>query len=490
MSSRRLILYGGAVILGVFLGSLLFLWRINGLSAAWNHQALKGAEPTEALEPLDPLFPQPDKTRYTMSLSLDVDRMSLTGQSRITTINTSGKKLGQLWLAAYPNIFRHPNTTPIPLNNYAGNFVPGYIEFTHAVVNGKPAVIGNQNVSVQLDLEESIAKEAAITIELNWKLHLPPVAYRLGYQQGVFMLGNFYPYLQVYNRQGWHHPPEVKFGDPFCQAAADYTVAITLPGGYEVVAGAELKNRMSDSRGNETWVFTSDKARDFALAAFLPGYQKEVRMVGETEIQVWGQSSTVKETADQAAAVLSYYQQIFTPYPRPQLKLVEVPMEGFMGMEYDGLLFLSHRAMDPNYSKEQRSRLVAHEIAHQWWYGLVGNDQALEPWLDEGLASWSARLFARHQGERVSASGNSSRQLNWPLAAFVSREQYMDAVYDGGDWFWQQLEKKVGHERLLKGLNFYLEEYSGQVASTGDMFSALMRAGVDEKVLYDCWQQR
>jgi len=489
LRSRRLVVYGGAVILGVVLGSLLFLWRSDSMdNLVWGQRP--PANDVQVLEPLDPLFPHPDKTKYTMSLSLDVEHMSLVGNSRITTVNTSGRRLSQLWLTAYPNIFRHQGTTPVPLVAYEGNFAPGYLEFTGASVNGQPAVVGNQYVSVQLDLTEAIAKDAAVMVELEWVLHLPPVAYRLGYQEGVFMLGNFYPSLQIYNRQGWHHPPEVKFGDPFYTAAADYTVALTVPGGYEVVAGSELINRMSDDRGMETWVFSSTQARDFAFTAFLPGYRMESRQVGETQVQVWGQSQSLAATAEQAARVLTYYQQIFTPYPHKELKLVEVPMQGFVGMEYDGLIFLSDRALAASYGDEQRSRLVAHEIAHQWWYALIGNDQALEPWLDEGLASWSAELYARNQGLSSSSASNYSRQFAWPLTAFSSREQYLGAVYSGGQWFWQEVEKQVGQPKLLKGLNAYLKAYSGQVASTGDMFSTLMQAGVDRQVLYNSWQRR
>jgi aminopeptidase N len=165
-------------------------------------------------------------------------------------------------------------------------------------------------------------------------------------------------------------------------------------------------------------------------------------------------------------------------------------MEGFMGMEYDGLIFLSDRAMAASYGAQQRSQLVAHEIAHQWWYALVGNDQAAEPWLDEGLASWSADLYLRSQGQVGASVGKSSQQLAWPLTAFSSREQYMAAVYSGGEWFWYQVEKKAGQSQLLKGLNDYLKAYSGQVASTGDMFSSLMQAGVDSQIMHSSWQRR
>lgn len=488
--SRRYLIYGGAVILGVMLGSLLFLWRSNALVQVWGQPPNK-VEPRQVLEPLDPLFPSPDKTSYTMALSLDVEHLTLVGRTHIKTVNTSGGRLNQLWLTAYPNIFRHKDITPVPITAYEGNFAPGYLEFTGAYVNGKAVVVGNQNVSVQLDIGEAIKPDAPVEVDLAWILHLPPVAYRLGYQQGVFMLGNFYPSLEMYNRQGWHHSPEVKFGDPFCFAAADYTVALTVPGGYQVVAGADLINRLSDDRGMETWIFASNQARDFAFAAFLPGFNMEKRQVGNIEVQVWGKSqAALASTANVAAKVLSYYQEIFTPFPHKQLKLVEVPMQGFMGMEYDGLIFLSDRAMSASYSPEQRSHLVAHEIAHQWWYALVGNDQALEPWLDEGLSSWSAQLYARKQGEAVGSAKQSSRQMAWPLTAFTSREQYMTAVYNGGDWFWQQVENQVGQPKLLRGLQAYLQACAGQVASTGDMFSALMQAGVDRDVLYSCWQRR
>jgi hypothetical protein len=107
---------------------------------------------------------------------------------------------------------------------------------------------------------------------MQWTLHIPPIPYRLGYQQGMFIMGNFYPFLEMYDQQGWHHAAEVKFGDPFSLSSANYTVSISLPGAYQVITGSELVNRNSDDNGTETWFYKSTKARDFAFAAFLPGY--------------------------------------------------------------------------------------------------------------------------------------------------------------------------------------------------------------------------
>jgi len=83
----------------------------------------------------------------------------------------------------------------------------------------------------------------------------------------------------------------------------------------------------------------------------------------------------------------------FAPYPYDSLSVVET--ESPDGQEYDGLVFLSSDFYD-QYGGSNRSNMVSigvHEIAHNWWFGLVGNDQALEPWLDEALSVYSERIF-------------------------------------------------------------------------------------------------
>ena len=93
---------------------------------------------------------------------------------------------------------------------------------------------------------------------------------------------------------------------------------------------------------------------------------------------------------------LEFYSQLFAPYPHSTIAAVEADFVD--GMEYDGLYFLGkdYYAIHNQKMADFLVAIAAHETAHQWWYGLVGNDQALEPWLDEALCTYSEYLFYEH----------------------------------------------------------------------------------------------
>jgi aminopeptidase N len=92
------------------------------------------------------------------------------------------------------------------------------------------------------------------------------------------------------------------------------------------------------------------------------------------------------------AASLRLYSDIYGLYPYTELDVVEAPL-GFRGMEYTGLILIGSDLYDDQ--REYLTFLVAHETAHQWWYSVVGNDPYLHPWLDEGLAEYSAFDYYR-----------------------------------------------------------------------------------------------
>ena len=99
-------------------------------------------------------------------------------------------------------------------------------------------------------------------------------------------------------------------------------------------------------------------------------------------------------------------------------------------MEYSGMIFLSEDIFAPEYGEQRRAFLVAHEVAHQWWYDMVGNNQLEEPWLDEGLANWSARQYLKtveyrsHQNQ-----SKTSTQFKSGLEDMASKSCYPETVY-------------------------------------------------------------
>ncbi len=164
-----------------------------------------------------------------------------------------------------------------------------------------------------------------------------------------------------------------------------------------------------------------------------------------------------------------------------------VEADFYDGMEYDGLYFLS-RAFYNLYSGQPTDYLVAiaaHETAHQWWYGVVGSDQANEPWLDEALCTYTERLYSEHYSPSALSwwwdyRVNYYHPTGWvdtsvynPQGTLQTYQDYRNAVYLNGAHFFEDLRKAVGDDAFFAFLKDYATRYAGQVALSSDFFALL-----------------
>jgi aminopeptidase N len=151
-------------------------------------------------------------------------------------------------------------------------------------------------------------------------------------------------------------------------------------------------------------------------------------------------------------------------------------------MEYDGLFFIG-RDFYTAYDGTKLNNLVdlaIHETAHQWWFGLVGNDQALQPWLDEALATYSEKLFYEKNYPAITAWQAFRIDIHSPTGWIDmdvyhagSFRSYANAVYLRGSQFLQALRDRVGDVAFLNFLKDYANQMAGKTATTKDFFRIL-----------------
>jgi aminopeptidase N len=153
------------------------------------------------------------------------------------------------------------------------------------------------------------------------------------------------------------------------------------------------------------------------------------------------------------------------------------------GMEYDGLFFLG-RGFYNTYNHQPDDYLIAitvHETAHQWWYGLVGNDQAIEPWLDEALCTYSEAIFYEQYYPQSLASWWARRihfyqptgYIGQPIYAYGGFVAYRDAAYLRGAQFFEALRRQIGDEAFFAFLKDYATQGAGQIVTRQDFFDIL-----------------
>jgi len=311
-----------------------------------------------------------------------------------------------------------------------------------------------------------------------------------GYFDNVLVLDEFYPVIPAYDDGGWNVEDPPPNGDLTHFDASFYVVRATAPAALTVVASGVEVGRERDT-DNQTLTFAAGPARDFYLAAS-DRYTVISETVGETTVN----SYAFPERADGAQLALQYavdalhsFNARFGVYPYTEFDVVSTPMQA-MGIEYPGIVGIALNLYDPDEevlglpSQIMLEGAVAHEVAHQWFYNVVGNDQVDEPWLDEAVVQYVTALYyldasgeGAAQGFRESWYGRWDRvdradiSIGMPAAAYGDGE-YGAIVYGRGPLFIAALAERLGQEAFDEFLRDYYQSHKWAIG-TGDAFKEL-----------------
>lgn len=189
----------------------------------------------------------------------------------------------------------------------------------------------------------------------------------------------------------------------------------------------------------------------------------------------------------------------FGAYPLAELEIVQGAMTQFLGMEYPGVVLIEQELYESNGRGLETT--VAHELAHQWWYSQVGSDAQGEPWLDEGLASYSQVLYYEATGDTRQALAELDGFRNTYRQARSSRRDaplgsppqnlagiYVPIVYAKGGLFFHALRGQIGEEafgRFLQG--YYAAGRYGEVSGPDLLRAAENACGCELDPLYRDW---
>ena len=358
----------------------------------------------------------------------------------------------------------------------------------------KIAGVGWLNNLLYVPLPQALEPGQQTAVEISYDLLLPaqsafngPRPVPFGYTARQSNLVDWYPFTPPYvPGQGWLAHPNGFYGENLVSEVADFEVHLTLSGNQTGLVVAASAPEQPEGAGTR---YELKQARSFALS-FSPDYQVSRQYVGSVEIRSYAFTphAAAGETAGQVTAEsVGLFQELFGSYPHTTLSVVEADF--LDGMEYDGLYFLSKGFYNlaSGSSADYLTAIAAHETAHQWWYGLIGNDQAMEPWLDEALATYSERLYyERLHPESLDwwweyrvlyyhPNGWVNSNIYDQIGQADSYEQYRNAVYLNGAVFLEEIRKQVGDEAFLAFLKDYAKEHRGRIASGQDFFTVLAR---------------
>lgn len=455
-------------------------------------------------EPIPTLPPPSDDTpQIRLQAEMDYAQHIVTVEETITYTNRSSDSLNELLLMVEPN-------------RYDGTFHLNRLQINGEEVESQVNMVEINQMRLPLDAPLLPGKK--VQLQIAYQLSLPkpvptansrPVPF--GWTERQTNLVDWYPFIPPYRSgSGWLAHPPGYFGEHLVYEASDFEVILTIkdnaslqttaqnpadgetpPAGITIAASAPAQ-KLEDG----SYRFQLQKARSFALS-FSHAVTVRSRQVGD--ITVYSYTFPIHTAAGEAALEttaqsLELYQRLFSPYPHSSLSVVEADF--LDGMEYDGLIFLSNGFYNlyQGTPTEYLTAIAAHETAHQWWYGIVGNDQAMEPWLDESLCTYSEKLyyenivpqalnwwwtyridFFKPQG----VINGSIYSYSYTANAY---EAYRNAVYLNGAKFLEDLRKAIGDAAFFQLLQTYAAENSQQIATTRsflDRISSVSQENVD-----------
>jgi len=433
----------------------------------------------EATSAPSPSFAIP--TWYDLDATLDYYQHSLSVTEVINYVNYTPGALNDLLLIVEPN-------------RWAG----GFSLLSLAWENGEDITQYElEDDQLLISLPQDLASGDGLSLKINYALQFPEIAppsgterpQPYGYTLRQTNIVDWYPYIPPYQPgEGWLVHKHCWFGEHQVFDVAVFRVMLTLA---EPVQDLVIAASAPAEQDGDTYIYHLEVGRTFALSAS-DQYQVQQTAAGDVTIYSYSfpyDQYSGQEVLQNTADALQLYSQLIMPYPHTTLSIVEADF--LDGMEYDGLYFLSHGFYDlyDGTSKGYLTFIAAHETAHQWWYGLVGNDQALEPWLDEALCTYMEKIFYENiYAEYPIDTGQSLVDWWWyyrvnfydptgpvdgTIYDYNSFYYYRNAVYLNGAKFLDSLHSLVGDQDFFAFLRQYAFQYRYKLATRADFFTIL-----------------
>jgi aminopeptidase N len=317
---------------------------------------------------------------------------------------------------------------------------------------------------------------------------------------GVWNLASFYPVLARRANGQWDQRSVVGQGDVAVTDTALYDVTLDVPPAWSLATTGVRIDQMPLDHGPRRERFVSGPQRDFFIAA--TQLERASTDVDGTRVVVYYQADDViggQRSLQVAADSLRVFNDRFGPYPLAEVEVVQAALTRFLGVEYPGIVLIEQSIYSPG--DRLFDTTVAHEIAHQWWYSLVGNDVQGEPWLDEGLTSYTQVLYYEGIGNNQAAQGeldyfraqygylrNANRDgpVGGPVDSFGGN--YFPLVYMKGALFFHAMRQQMGEEAFFGFLQNYYASYRYEEPTGPDMLRVAQETcGCDLQPLYDAW---
>lgn len=409
----------------------------------------------------------PASPAYIVDLTSDSTGSHWDGHESVTFTNASADPLSEVYLRLWDNSHGNCPSTPVTVDNVTG---------------GTAAGLSVNCTALKVTLPQPLAQGESARIGFDLTIDVPSGADRFGHDGAFNFIGNALPLLAVHDGDGWHLDPYTNNGESFYSLAADFTVTLDHPSDLLVPAtGTSVET--PGSAGRTVTKATADNVRDFAWAAG-PFSKVSGTSPDGVRVNVYAvddiSSSSARSMLNVAESAVDAHAARFGAYPYTELDAVLDNNYWFGGMEYPGFVL----------DLVSRTALT-HEIGHQWWYGIVGDDEYTSPWLDESFTAYATDLALGDDGygcwNTVRWSSSAEAITNsmgyWDAHSY----RYSTVVYGYGSCALHELQRTIGDAAMAQLLRDYAQQHWYGVSTTAE-FKAAAEAAAGRD-LSTFWQQ-
>lgn len=455
------------------------------------------------------------KVEYQMNIDFDVDKDQFTGTQHLVYFNNSPDTLTRVFYHLYFNAFQPGSAMdvrsqtlldPDPrVGSRIGNLKPneiGYLKVNKLTMDGKELKYLVEGTILEVTLDKPILPKSKVTFDMNFDGQVPVQIRRSGRDnaEGVdYSMAQWYPKMCEYDYQGWHANPYI--AREFYGIWGDFDVKITIDKQYVLGGTGYLQNpeeighgylpegqSPKPSKGNKlTWHFKAPNVHDFMWAAD-PNYTHTslkrpdgltlnfFYLKNERTQDVWAALPKIMDKA------FTYINRRYGQYPYQQYSFVQ---GGDGGMEYPMATLITG-----NRSLPSLVGVSVHELMHSWYQMILGSNESLYPWMDEGFTDYATQDISNYlAGENLIPNRNKvenpfistyagyfrlvSSGDEEPMSThadhYSSNYAYGSAAYGKGAIFMNQMEYVIGKPALDKALLLYFNTWKFKHPNPNDV---------------------
>lgn len=434
--------------------------------------------------------------KYTIAATYHPDDHTLSATQITEYTNRSDNTFVEVKLHIYANAYRE-GATPIVPNTYMSSAYPngldyGDISFDSVKVDGKACahkIEGDNNDILSVPVGRELFPNEKVTIEMTYQVTLANVKHRLDYTDNVVTLGNFFPIVCHVENDNFATTSYCAVGDPFVSDIANFDVTLCAPSSYIVGASGELTS-VTSKDGYDAWNYVGEARRDFAVT-LSDKYKKLSQNVGKTQVNyLYYADEDPAASVATAVGMLEYMNANVGEYPYSTYTVCETDF-CYGGMEYPALVYVA--------SGKDNVEAIAHETAHQWFYGVVGNNQITDAWMDEGLCEFVTQLYLDSIGVTSLADAMKRTTKTYigyvdvlnryydnvdtsfrALTQYKNDSEYVVMTYTKGCLMFDTLYETMGRTKFFNSLKTYYRDNAFCIASPDNMIDSFVKCGNKE----------